>query len=159
MTDKTALIKAIQSENKILFEQSEKRTEVNFILNNWQIFVESKTEIYAALKGTNNLTGTDLLYLLGMRDTYIEKVSKAELLTACYKFKSSKLYDTFCTLTKKSKCGTVFFIVDKSGIVVTNQYNLQLEDTFTHIFTRPKQNDLFWAPVDEVKEKLKIYAC
>lgn len=155
--NRTKLMEAIQNETKILREQSEQQIEVQFILNNWKIFTENKSNIFAVLKGAGSISGTDVLALMGIRDTYIEKVPKAQLLTACYKFKGSALHKLFSKIIQKRGTGTVFFIVNKSGIVVTNQYNLSVDNEFTHVLKQDKQNDLYWAPVDTVKDSLVIY--
>jgi hypothetical protein len=158
LVDKRAfLVKAIKEETKALSEQSEKQCEKDFILNNWKMFAESKSDIFATLKGNNYLTGTDILRHLGIYNVYIEKVSKAHLLAACYDFKNSKLQLSFEGKLKKDKSCTVFYIVNKSGIIVTNQYNLTRTDDFTHVIRRDKQNDIFWSPIYSVKDTLVLY--
>lgn len=157
-TDKNQLLKAIQSETKALIESSTSKVETDFILKNWQVFAENKSQIYGCLKHQKNLTGQGLLDLLGLNNCYIERVSKQQLLAACYSFKDSDLYKTYMKYIQRSKSGTAFFIVYTSGIVVTNQFSLEKENMITHILKgNDKVNDLYWAPVKDVSDILRVY--
>ena len=150
MTEVDKLMAAIQEETKALQEQSILQIEQQFILNNWNLFSSSRSEVYETIKSSKNASGTDILCLLGLSNTYIEKVSKIQLLRACYKFKHSKIAKRFNALAGRTGSGTVFFVVNKSGIVVTNQYNLDKENDFTHVMRKEGSNDVYWAPVDTI---------
>lgn len=151
-------MKALAIEQRERQKSRSNREEIDFILKHWQIFAEDKSTIYAAIKGTTNLKGSELCSLLGLGEVFVEKCKDSELLAFCYSNKSSKLYKRFLEQIKISRNCTIFYVAGKKALVVTNKTQLTSTGDFNHRLTSlGSLADISWAPVVNVDETLKVY--
>lgn len=152
------LLTALAKEQRERLKSKSNREEVDFILKHWQIFAESKSDIYAAIKGTSNLKGSELCSLLGLGEVFVEKCKDSELLSFCYSSKGSKLYKKFLDQVRLSKNCTVFFVAGKKAIVVSNKAQLTVDKDFNHRFpSLGALADIYWTPVANIEETMKVY--
>lgn len=152
------LLIALAKEQRERIKSKNNREEVDFMLKNWQIFAESKSDIYAAIKGTINLKGSELCSLLGLGEVFVEKCKDCELLAFCYSSKGSKLYKKFITQVTLSKNCTIFFVAGKKAIVVSNKAQLTVDKDFNHRFpSLGSLSDIYWSPVANIAETMRVY--
>lgn len=154
-----ALLKAIDQEEKAFYESVKERVIIDFIVDNWFIFTEKKGSVYACLRGTHQLEGQELIDLLGLENILVKKVEKKQIVAVCLAGTKSELFKEACSFASKHKGSvTAFFILGKSALVMTNQYELRPEGNFLHkLEGRDRINDMYWACVEDVKTTLRVY--
>lgn len=153
-----AVLTALAVEQRARLKSKQNREEVDFILKHWQIFAENKSDIFAAIKGTSNLNGSDLCALMGIGEVFVEKCKDSELLAFCYSAKGTKLYKNFIEHLKDSRNCTVFYVAGKKAIAITNKAQLIATADFTHrLQSLGELADLYWAPVANIEETFKVH--
>lgn len=151
------LFKAVNAEQKVLNEEHNTNIEKDFVVNNWSFFAESKGAVKSALFQHPN-TGTELLQTLGLQNVTIHKVKKDVLVKSVLKMENSEIFNKFLEEVKIFRELTVFFVVEKKALVMSNNQILKVPGKFIHkLESNGTLPDIYWQWAEDLAGKVRFY--
>lgn len=152
-----ALLKAINAENKQLAEDSKVNLGLQFLKDNWGLFVSDRQQLFQAIKYLPDPDARSVLDYLGLKTVYLEKVEYKQMLSACYNMCKSPLWQIFKSKQTKARNLSIFFYTGKQGILMTDYQPIKPVDNFMHKL-ESEDADVYWATVpDAVKAKVRVF--
>lgn len=158
MNDK--LLKALDAGLEDLKQLNKSKTEIDFIKKHWNMFCNDKYYFYNTLKSLENKDGNSLISLLGVKNTYIDKIKAEDLRQLYMDPTNSKPYKMFLKQAKVNSSLTFIFVVSTSAVIVTNVYgldNLNGCRVYSVVKSQGKLPNIYISSISNLKE-LKLYA-
>lgn len=152
--NRAALLNVLRQEQRAEREQYTEDVLVEFLKKNHQLFCYSLTPIREAQKVLEKpCTVNDILQYMGIGERLsIEKASSTDALKACYNMLNSKLWQRYLDLHKDKPDFTVFYVVSKSAVIVTDVPTIEPITGFSHTYKQYR-----WMSISELPEGCSMF--
>lgn len=141
-------------------ERHNSSVEVDFMLEYYSFFAQSKSVLYDTLKGQHDVDGNTLCNLLGIADyARVDKVKEIDIHNFCYRSAGSVILKKALSAFKELGSATLFYVAGKrKAVIVTNQFEVRPQNTFIHwLPSTGPLNDLYWATAKDAYGEFQLW--